>query len=168
MWELDHKEGWAPKNGCFRTVVLEKILEHPLDFKDNKSVSCKGNQPWIFTARTDAKAEAPILWPPDLKRLTNWKKNPDAGKEWRQKEMGAAEDEMVGWHHQPNSKRHWRTGEPGVLQSIGSQRVGHDLVTKQQQYYFFTDLLRDSIPYSTGLWTINSINHSSPQWTCVR
>ena len=79
MWELDHKEGWVLKNWCFRTVVLEKTLESPLDSKVIKPVKPKGNQPWIFIGRTDAKAEAPILWPPDAKSwLTG--KHPDAGK----------------------------------------------------------------------------------------
>ena len=98
MWELDHKEGWAPKNLCFWTVVLEKTLESPLDCKEIKPVNLKGNQSWIFIGRTDAKAEAPILWPPDMK---NWLtgKDPDAGKDWRQEEKGMTEDEMVGWHH---------------------------------------------------------------------
>ena len=100
MWELDHKEGWAPKNWCFWTVVLEKTLESPLDCKDIKSVNPKGNQPWIFTGRIHAESEAPILWPPDAK---NWLigKYLDAEKDWRQKEKGMTEDnEMVGWHHQ--------------------------------------------------------------------
>ena len=91
------KEGWAPKN-WFQTVMLEKTLESPLDSKEIKSVNPKGNQPWIFTGRTDAEAEAPILWSPDAKSwLTG--KDPDAGKDWRQEEKGATEDEMVGWHH---------------------------------------------------------------------
>ena len=98
MWELDHNEGWALNNWCFWTMVLEKILESPLDCKEIKPVNPKGNQPWIFIGRTDAKAEAPILWPPDAKsRLTG--KDPDAGKDWRQKGKGTIEDEMVGWHH---------------------------------------------------------------------
>ena len=67
MWELDHKEGWAPKNWCFWTAELEKTLENCLDSKEIKPVNPKGNQPWIFIGRTDAKAEAPILWPPDVK-----------------------------------------------------------------------------------------------------
>ena len=101
MRELVHKEGWAPKNWCFQTVVLEKTLESPLDRKEIKLVSSKGNQPWIFIGRTDAEAEAPIFWPPDAK---NWLigKDPDAGKDWRQEEKGITEDEMVGWHHQLN------------------------------------------------------------------
>ena len=98
MWELDHKEGWAPKNWCFQIMVLEKTLKSPLDCKEIKPVHPKGNQPWIFTGRTDAKAEAPTLWPPDVKsRLIG--KDPDAGKDWGQEEKGTAEDEMVGWHH---------------------------------------------------------------------
>ena len=66
-WELDYKESWAPKNWCFWTVVLEKTLESPLDFKEIQPVHSEGDQPWIFTGRTDAEAEAPILWPPDVK-----------------------------------------------------------------------------------------------------
>ena len=98
IWELDYKESWAPKNWCFWTVVLEKTLESPLDCKEIQPVHPKGNQSWIFIGRTDAEAEAPILWPPDVK---NWllRKDPDAGKDWRQEEKGMTEDEMVGWHH---------------------------------------------------------------------
>ena len=98
MWELDYKESWALKNWCFWTVVLEKTLESPLDCEEIKPVNTEGNQCWIFTGRTDAEAEAPILWPPDAK---NWLigKDPDAGKDWRQEEKGMTEDEMFGWHH---------------------------------------------------------------------
>ena len=87
MCELHHKEGWAPKNWCFQTVVLEKTLESPLDSKEIKAVNPKENQSWIFIGMTDAKAEAPILWPLDAK---NWLfgKDPDAGKDWRQEEKG--------------------------------------------------------------------------------
>jgi len=98
MWELDHKEGWAPKNWCFWTVVLEKTLESPLDCKEIQPVHPKGNQSWIFIGRTDAEAEAPILWPPDVKNSLIWK-DPDSGKDWKQEEKGVIEDEMVGWHH---------------------------------------------------------------------
>ena len=99
MWELDHKEGWALKNWCFRIVVLEKTRESPLDCKEIKPVNPKGNQPWIFIGRTDG--ESPILWPPDMK---SWfiGKDPDAGKDWRQKEKEMAKDEMAGWHHRLN------------------------------------------------------------------
>ena len=87
MWELDHKGGWVPKNWCFWTVVLEKTLESLLDYKEIKPVNPKGNQPWIFIGRTDAEAEAPILWPPDAKSLLIGKYS-DAGKGWRQEERG--------------------------------------------------------------------------------
>ena len=99
MRELDHKESWAPKNWCFWTVVLEKTLESPLDCKEIKPISLKGNQSWILIGRTNAEAETPILWPPDGK---NWLtgKDPQAGKDWRQGEKGTTEDEMVAWHHQ--------------------------------------------------------------------
>ena len=82
MWELDHKEGWVPKNWCFWAVVLEKTLESPLDYKEIKPVNPKGNQPWIFIGRTDDEAEASILWPPDVKSGLI-RKDPDAGKDWR-------------------------------------------------------------------------------------
>ena len=92
MWELDHKNGWVPKNWCFWTVVLEETLESPLDCKEIKLINSKWNQPWIFIGRTDAKAT--ILWPPDVKnQLTG--KDPDAGKDWKQEEKGTAEDEIV-------------------------------------------------------------------------
>ena len=98
IWELDHKESWALKNWCFWNVVLEKTLQSPLDCKEIQPVHPKGNQSWILIWRIDAEAEAPILWPPDVKnRLIG--KDPDSGKGWRQKEKGAAEEEMVGWHH---------------------------------------------------------------------
>ena len=98
MWELDYKESWALKNWCFWTVVLEKTLESPLDFKEIQPVHPKGNQSWIFIGRTDAEAEILILWPPDVNWLTG--KHPDAGKDWGQEEKGTTEDEMVGWYHQ--------------------------------------------------------------------
>ena len=97
LWELDHKEGWAPKDWCIWIVVLEKTLESPLDCKEIKPVNPKGNQPWIFIGRTDAEAEAPVLWSLDVK---SWVIRRDlvAGKDWRQEEKGMTEDEMVGWH----------------------------------------------------------------------
>ena len=98
MWELDHKEGWAPKNWCFQIVVLEKILDSPLDSKEIKKVNPKGNQSWIFIGRTDAEAEAPILWPPIVKSQLIGKDH-DPGKDWGQEEKGATEDGMVRSHH---------------------------------------------------------------------
>ena len=95
MWELDHKEGWVLKNQRFWTVVLETLESLGLEIKP---VNPKRTQSWIFIRRTDAKTEAPILWPPDVKsRLIG--KDPDAGKDWRQEEKGVTEDEMAGWHH---------------------------------------------------------------------
>ena len=117
MWELDHKEGWALKNRCFRTA-LEKTLESPLDSTEIKPVNPEGNQLWIFIGRTDAEAETPILWPPDAKSwLTG--KDPDAGKDWGQEEKRATEDEMVGWHHWLNEHEFEQT--PGYSEGQGSQ-----------------------------------------------
>ena len=128
MWELDHKEGWGLKNWCFLTAVLEKTLESPLDSRENKPVNPKGNQLWLFIGKTDAEAEAPILWPTNAKSQFIGK-DYDAGKDWRQ-EKGVTEDEMVGWHHWvqqtwiwANSRRQGRTGKPVVLQSMGLQRL---------------------------------------------
>ena len=128
MWELDYKENWVPKNWCFSTVVLEKTLEGLLDYKEIQPVHPKGNQLWIFIGRTHTKAEAPILWLPDVK---NWLigKDPVAGKDWRQEEKEITEDEMVGWHHQLDG--HEFEQAPGaadgqrslVCCSLGSQRL---------------------------------------------
>ena len=117
MWELDYKESWALKNWCFWTVVLEKILESPLDCKEIQSIHPKGNQSWIFIGRTAAEAETLIFWPPDAK---NWLigKDPDAWKDWGQEEKGTTEDEMVGWHHQLNG--HEFEQAPGVGDGQGS------------------------------------------------
>ena len=127
MWELGYKEKtWAPKNWCFQTVVLEKTLEHPSDSREIKPVSLKGNQPWILIGRTDAEAEAPILWPPDANSwLTG--KDPDAGKGWSQKEKRVTEDEMVGWHYRfinlgkfremMRDREAWRAAVHGVAKS---------------------------------------------------
>ena len=118
MWELDYKQGWMPKNWCFWIVMLEKTLESPLDIKKIKRVHPKGNQSWIFIERTDAEAEAeaPIPWPQDAKsRLI--RKDPDAGKEWRQ-EKGTTEEEMVGWHHWLNG--HEFEQAPGDGEGQGS------------------------------------------------
>ena len=97
MWELDCEESWLPKNWCFWTVVLEKTLESPLDCKEIQLVHSKGDQPWVFLGRNDAKAETPVLWPPHAK---SWLigKDSDAGRDWGQ-EKGTTENEMAGWHH---------------------------------------------------------------------
>ena len=132
MWELDYKESWALKDWCFWTVVLEKTLESPLDCKEIQPVHPKGHQSWIFIGRTDAEAETPVLCPPNVK---NWLigKDPDAGKDWGQKEKGTTEDGIRttedSWMPSPiqwtwvwvNSGSWWWTRRPGVLQSMGSQ-----------------------------------------------
>ena len=115
MWELDHKEGWVPKNWClcFLTVLLEKTLESPLDTKDIKSVNPKGNRPWIFHWRTEAAA--PILWPCDAK---TWLigKDPAVGEDWRAKEKREAEDETVRQHHQLDGHKSEQTPEESERQ----------------------------------------------------
>ena len=146
MWELDYKESWVLKNWCFWTVVLEKTLESPLECKEIKTVNSEGNQSWIFIGWTDAEAETPILWPPDV---NNWLlgKDPNAGKDWRQ-EKGMTEDNMVGWLHPTQWTWAWAswwwTGKPGVLQSMGLQRVRHHWATEltdwlTQRTMIFTD-----------------------------
>ena len=95
MWELDCQEGWAPKNWCFWTVVLEKILDSPLHYKEIQPVHSKGDQSWVFFGRSNVEAETPILWPPDPKCWLIWK-DADGGKDWGQEEKGMTEDEMVG------------------------------------------------------------------------
>ena len=142
MTKLDYKECWRLKNGCFRTVVLENSW----DSKEIQPVHPQGNQSWLFIGRTDAEAETPVLWPPDAK---NWLigKDPDAGKDWRQEEKGT-EDEMVGWHHQLIGHEFEQAlgvgnRKPGVLQSTGSQIVGHNWVTELN----WTDLISRSDSY---------------------
>jgi len=116
MWELDNKKGWSLKNWCLQTVVLEKTLDSPLDSKEIKPVNPRGNQPWVFIVRTDAEAEVSILWPPDAKSQLI-RKDPDAGKDWRQ-EKGMTEDDMIGWLHQFNAQEFDQT--PGDGQGQGS------------------------------------------------
>ena len=143
MWELDYKESWAQKNSCFWTVVLEKTLESPLDCKEIQPVHPKGDVSWVFIGRTDAEAETPILWSPTAKNWLIWK-DPDAGKDWRQEEKGTTRG-WDGWMASPtqwiwvwvNSGSWWWTGRPGVLQNMGSQRVGHDWATELTDSPFF-------------------------------
>ena len=110
MWELDCEEGWAPKNWCVWTVVLEKTLESPLDCKEIQPVHPKGDQSWVFIGRNDAKAETPVLWIPHVK---SWfiGKDSDARRDWGQEEKGTTEDEIAGWHHWLNGREsEWTPG----------------------------------------------------------
>ena len=134
MWELECKESWKPKNSGFWTVVLERTLESPLDCKKIQPVHPKGNQSWIFSERTDAEAETPVLWPPDVKN-DSFEKTLILGK---MKAGGEGDDRgWDGWMASltqwawvwVNSRSWWWTGRPGVLQSMGSQRVRHDWET---------------------------------------
>ena len=154
IWELDYKESWVPKNWCFWTVVLEKILESPSNCKDIQPVRPKRNQSWIYIGRTDAEAEAPILWPPDAK---NWLtgKDLDSGKDWRQEEKGTTGDEMTGWHH-------WLDGHefkqgPGIgdgqgslacCSPWGSQSIRHDWATEWNS----SAIKRSLLPIHTITW----------------
>ena len=135
MWELVLKESWVLKNWCFWTVVLEKTLESPLDYKEIQPVHPKGNWSWIFIGRTDAEAETPILWPCDAK-TDSFENTLMLGKiEGRRRRWPQRID---GWMASPtrwtwvwaSSANRWWTRKPGVLQSLGSQRVGHDWVTE--------------------------------------
>ena len=138
MWELDYKESWAPKNWCSWTVVLENTLESPLDCKDIQPVHPKGDQSWVFIGRTDVEAEAPVFWLPDAKSWLIWK-DLDAGKDsghdrgWDGWMASLTQWKWV-W---ASSRSWWWTGKPGVLQSMGSQRVRHDWATEQQQQAYF-------------------------------
>ena len=135
MWELDHIESWAPKNWCLWTVVLEKTLESPLDYKEIQPVHLKGNQSWIFIGRTDAEPETNTLvsWCEELTHL----KSPWC---WERLKEGGEGDEggWDGWMASPtrwtwvwaSSGSWWWTGRPGVLQSMGSQRVRQDWATE--------------------------------------
>ena len=127
MWELDCEESWAPKNWCFWTVVLEKTLESPLDCKEVQPVHSKGDQPWVFFGRNDAKAETPVLWPPHAK---SWLigKDSDAGRSWGQEEKGTTKDEMAGWHHRLDGcESEWT---PGVGDGQGGWRAAIHGVAK--------------------------------------
>ena len=131
MWKLDCEEGWALKNWCFWSVVLEKTLESPLDCKEIQPVHSKGDQSWVFFGRNDAKAETLVLWPPHAK---NWLigKISHAGRDWGQEEKGTTENEMVGWHHQLDGCEFEWT--PGVGWTLEAWRAAIHGVTKSQTW----------------------------------
>ena len=143
LFSINHKYGWAPKNWRFWTVVLKKTLESPLDCKEIKPVNPKGNQSWIFIGRTDAEAEAPILWPPDAKSWL-FRKDPDAGKDWRREEKQTTEDRTLVWHHRFNGlslsklQEVEKDREAWCASVQGLKRVRHDWETEQEQCPHFT------------------------------
>ena len=143
MWELNYKESWVPKNWCFWTVVLEKT-QSPLDCKEIQPVHSKGGQSWVFIGRTDAKAETPILWPPDGKNQFIWK-DPDAGEDWRWEAKGTTEDEMVWWHHQLDG--HEFEQAPGVGDEQESLACCSLWIAESQiQLSDWTDIFQNSLP----------------------
>ena len=176
MWDLDYKECWASKKCCFWTVVWKKTLESLLDCKEIKLVNPKGNQPWIFSGRTDAEAETPILWPPDAK---NWLfgKDPNGGKDWRQEEKGMTEDERVGWHHRLNG--HEFEQAPGVGDGQGSLvccspwgRKESDKTerlnsTELSFYLHPKDTPESSIKALAQLWGLTGLNSWRTQENCL-
>ena len=149
MWELDYKESGVQKNRRFWTVVLEKTLESPLDCKEILPVHSKGNKSWMLIGRTNSEAETAILWPPDAK---SWLigKDSDAGRCWRLEEKGSDHREWGGWMASRTqwtwiwvrSWSWWWTGRPGVLQSMGSQRVGNDWATEMNWIWTVVSLGR--------------------------
>ena len=148
-----------PNNWCFWTVVLEKTLESPLDCKEIKPVNPQGNQPWIFIERTDAEAEAPILWPPDAR---NWLigEDPDVGKDWGQEEKGTTEDEMVGWYH-------WLNG-CGFEQPLGDCEGCESLVWCSPWGGDECDIVTEQQQHKTPAFSISSFQLPFIPWlTCT-
>ena len=134
-WTIKKAEG--QRIDAFKLSCWRRLLKSPLDCKEIQPVHPKENESWMFTARTNAEAEAPILWPLDAKNWLIWK-DPDAGKDWRREEKGTTEDEMVGSHWTwtqwtwvwVSSRSWWWAGKPGVLQSMWLQKLGHDWATE--------------------------------------
>ena len=146
------KESWVLKNWCFWTVVLDKTLESPLDCKEIQPVHPKGDQSWIFIGRTDVEAETPILWSPDVK---NWLigKDPDAGKDWRGRQgwdgwMASLTQWTWVW---ASSRSWWRPGKPGMLQSMGLQRVRHDWATELNWFTTIHRYRKVSLPLKASV-----------------
>ena len=155
MWDLDYKESWVEKNWCFWTVVMEKPLESPLDCKEIQPVHPKGDQSWVFIARTNVEPEVPILWPPDAK---SWiiGKDPDAGKDLGQ-EKGMTEDEMVGWHHRLNGHGFGWTAGVGDGQG-GLAAALHGVANCQTGLSNWTDWLLWCLPETWWTYLKNPIS----------
>ena len=175
MWELDYKESWALRNGCFWTVVLEKTLESPLDCKEIQPIHPKGSQSWIFTGRTDVEAETPILWPPDEKNCLTGK-DPDARKDWRREGKGTTRG-WDGWMASPTrwtlsfsklrelvmDREAWCVAVHGVTESDMTERLDwhmHILAPKRVSSMFSLVYLRLRYPWTWDRkW--NQITHSN-------
>ena len=147
MWDLGYKQSWAPNNWCFWTVMLKKILKSPLDSKELRRVHPKGNQSWIFIGRTDAEAETLIVLPPDGKNwIFSWKRpwcweRLKAGREGNDSRWDGWTASLTRWTWVwASSENWWWTGKPGVLQSMGSERVWHDWAAELN----WTDFLREA------------------------
>ena len=160
--ELDKDKGWAPKNWCFWTLVLEKTLENPLDYKEIQRVHSE-DQPWDFFGGNDVEAGTPVLWPPHAKSwLTG--KDSDAGRDWRQEEKGTTEDERAGWHHWLDGRESEWT--PGVGDGQGGLACcdswGHEELDMTERLNW-TERLHRAVESSPGghpltqLFSINSI-----------
>ena len=178
MWALDCKEDWVPENWCFWTVVLEKTLEGPLDYKAIQPVHPKRDQSWVFIGRTDVEAEAPVLWPPDAESWLIWK-DPDAGKDWRQEEKGTTEGEMAGWHQRHDG--HGFGWTPGVgdgqggLACCGSWGHKESNTTEQLNWNEVMAQMVKNLPYTqdTLVWSLGwedlleKGNVYSVQYSCL-
>ena len=180
MWELDCEEGWAPKNWCFWTVVLEKTLESPLDFKEIQPVHSEGDQPWDSFGRNDAKAEAPVLWPPHVK-LTRWKRL-WCWEDWGQEEKGMTEDEMAGWHHWVDAHEFGWTpgvgdGQGGLVCCDSWGRQESDMTEqlnwklyKDKLYKHFRFQILSPMSWRLSVWALEYkpfLSHSLTVWSWV-
>ena len=168
MWELDCEEGWALKNWCFWTVVLENTLESPLDCKEIQPVHSEGDQPWVFFGRNDAKAETPVLWPPHVKSWPTGKDS-DAGRDWVQEEKGMPEDEMAGWHHWLDG--HESEWTPGVGDGQGGLACCDSWGFKESdmtERLNWTRIKKIQFPFpSKNIWNLSLIRLQHSSWYSI-
>ena len=174
MWELHCEEGWAPKNWCFWTVVLEKTFKSPLDYKEIQPAYSEGDQPWDFFARNDAEAEIPVLWPPHVK---SWLigKDSDAGRNSEQEEKGAMENEMAGGITDSKDvslnelrelvmyREAWRAVIPGVTKSQTQLSNCTELCWTELNLLSLYSILKNYIPFFfwTCIYNVNIKTYQS-------